>query len=68
MDSGVIKSVWFQNYFPQWKLFWAGYERGRTSTHEIGHYLVYAILEAMEIIMVNGDCSATDYCDETPHN
>jgi len=36
------------------------------NTLKLGTTLVYAILEAMEIIMLTGDCSATDYCDDTP--
>jgi hypothetical protein len=36
-----------------------GYTKGRTSTHEIGHYL------GLRHVWGDGNC-ATDYCDDTP--
>ena len=40
-------------YFP-------GYTYGRTSSHEVGHWL------GLRHIWGDGNCTATDYCDDTP--
>lgn len=37
-----------------------GTDRGRTATHEIGHWL------GLRHIWGDGDCSADDFCDDTP--
>ncbi len=39
--------------------YYSGYDKGRTSTHEIGHYL------GLRHIWGDGTC-ATDYCGDTP--
>lgn len=36
------------------------FSKGRTATHEIGHFL------GLRHIWGDGGCSATDYCDDTP--
>ncbi len=41
-------------------VYYSGYDRGRTSTHEIGHWL------GLRHIWGDGNCSATDYCVDTP--
>ena len=41
-------------------VYYSGYNRGRTSTHEIGHWL------GLRHIWGDGNCSATDYCNDTP--
>jgi len=38
------------------------YSRGRTLTHEAGHYL------GLRHIWGDGDCGADDYCDDTPES
>jgi len=38
----------------------APYNQGRTMTHEVGHFL------GLRHIWGDGDCSADDYCDDTP--
>ena len=38
----------------------APYDRGRTMTHEVGHYL------GLRHIWGDGNCSASDYCADTP--
>jgi hypothetical protein len=35
-------------------------DKGRTTTHEVGHYL------GLRHIWGDGDCSADDYCEDTP--
>jgi len=51
--------------FPSGSYF-AGYERGRTSTHEIGHWLGLRHIGGDGSSNPSGDCNATDYCDDTP--
>ena len=46
--------------------YYPGYERGRTSTHEIGHWLGLRHIGGDGNNNSTGDCSATDYCDDTP--
>lgn len=41
-------------------VYYNGYNRGRTSTHEIGHWL------GLRHIWGDGNCSATDFCNDTP--
>lgn len=41
-------------------VYYSGYNRGRTSTHEIGHWL------GLRHIWGDGNCSATDFCADTP--
>jgi hypothetical protein len=41
-------------------IYYPGYNRGRTSTHEIGHWL------GLRHIWGDGNCSASDYCIDTP--
>jgi hypothetical protein len=41
-------------------VYYNGYNRGRTSTHEIGHWL------GLRHIWGDGNCSATDFCADTP--
>ena len=36
------------------------YNKGRTATHEVGHWL------GLLHVWGDGDCSATDYCEDTP--
>jgi hypothetical protein len=38
----------------------APYDRGRTMTHEVGHWL------GLRHIWGDGDCAADDYCNDTP--
>ncbi len=46
--------------------YYSGYDRGRTSTHEIGHYLGLRHIGGDGNSNPSGDCTATDYCDDTP--
>ncbi len=39
----------------------APYDGGRTTTHEVGHWL------GLRHIWGDGDCSADDYCEDTPN-
>lgn len=43
----------------------SGYEFGRTLTHEVGHWLGLRHIGG-DALSPNGDCNATDYCDDTP--
>lgn len=45
--------------------YYGGYERGRVSTHEIGHYLGLRHIGG-DANSSAGDCNATDYCADTP--
>ena len=40
---------------------YAPYDLGRTTTHEVGHWL------GLRHIWGDGDCSADDYCNDTPN-
>jgi hypothetical protein len=42
------------------------YTLGRTATHETGHWVGLRHVGGDGNGNVNGDCSATDYCDDTP--
>jgi len=46
--------------------YYPGYERGRTSTHEIGHWVGLRHIGGDGNNNPAGDCGATDYCDDTP--
>ena len=46
--------------------YYSGYERGRTSTHEIGHWLGLRHIGGDGNNNSFGDCNATDYCEDTP--
>jgi hypothetical protein len=54
-----------KTYYPSGTYF-NGYDRGRTSTHEIGHWLGLRHIGGDGNSNSNGDCNATDYCDDTP--
>lgn len=57
IDYGVFGSI-DKGPFPNIRL---NYDRGRTTTHEIGHFL------GLRHIWGDSDqCGATDYCDDTP--
>lgn len=43
----------------------APYDKGRTATHEIGHWLGLRHIGG-DAASVSGDCNATDYCNDTP--
>lgn len=47
-------------YFGQTGTLGGRYNQGRTATHEIGHCL------GLIHVWGDGDCSATDHCDDTP--
>ena len=42
------------------------YNKGRTASHETGHYLGLRHIGGDGNNNSNGDCSATDYCNDTP--
>lgn len=42
------------------------YNQGRTATHEIGHWLGLRHIGGDGNNNINGDCNATDYCNDTP--
>ncbi|WP_317897302.1 T9SS type A sorting domain-containing protein [Aurantibacillus circumpalustris] len=44
----------------------APYNRGRTAVHETGHWLGLRHIGGDGNGNLNGDCLATDYCDDTP--
>lgn len=44
----------------------APYNRGRTATHESGHWLGLRHIGGDGNNNANGDCNATDYCNDTP--
>lgn len=44
----------------------APYNFGRTATHELGHWLGLRHIGGDGNGNVNGDCNATDYCNDTP--
>jgi hypothetical protein len=47
-------------YFGRTGVVQAPFNMGRTTTHEVGHWL------GLRHIWGDGDCSATDYCEDTP--
>ena len=47
-------------YFGRTRNVQAPFNLGRTTTHEVGHWL------GLRHIWGDGDCSATDYCEDTP--
>ncbi len=42
------------------------YNKGRTATHEIGHWLGLRHIGGDGNNNVNGDCNASDFCNDTP--
>lgn len=42
------------------------YNKGRTATHEIGHWLGLRHIGGDGNNNISGDCAATDYCNDTP--
>lgn len=42
------------------------YNKGRTATHETGHWLGLRHIGGDGNFNPSGDCNATDYCDDTP--
>ncbi len=42
------------------------YNKGRTASHEIGHWLGLRHIGGDGNNNVNGDCAATDFCNDTP--
>ncbi|MTI31079.1 choice-of-anchor D domain-containing protein [Xanthovirga aplysinae] len=55
----LIPSVFGSNDKGNFDL-WPGKDKGRTATHEVGHYL------GLRHIWGDGDCDADDYCEDTP--
>lgn len=45
---------------------YSSYNKGRTASHEIGHWLGLRHIGGDGNGNVSGDCSATDYCNDTP--
>ncbi len=42
------------------------YDKGRTATHEVGHWLGLRHIGGDGNNNASGDCNATDYCNDTP--
>ncbi|MBY8962900.1 T9SS type A sorting domain-containing protein [Flavobacterium sp. D11R37] len=64
-DGVIIGYKYFgsQSIYPQGD-YQAPYNRGRTTTHEIGHAL--GLLHIWGNSWSNNSCSFSDYCDDTP--
>lgn len=62
-DGVVIGYSYFgsSSYFPG-GTYTANYDKGRTTSHEIGHWL------GLRHIWGDGDCSVDDYCEDTPNS
>lgn len=61
-DGVVIGYAFFgsSSHFPG-GTYVTGYDKGRTSSHEVGHWL------GLRHIWGDGDCSVDDFCEDTPN-